>query len=319
MNDNKLENIPFERLNNSSNIFYSEWRKTLRPLYKTVWRDIFLGYTGLTLTTVTSFFLNDTNPKFILFNILICSILFGFIFAYLALFLHEAAHFNLLASKKKNDLFASVFLCILFGINIKAYRKIHWMHHVQLGTTSDTENSYFNDLTPKFIFESLVGIHLIKVLSNRNSSKYLTRQMRRNSIAMLMASGFANLLLILFFVVLGYWPSALAWLIAMLIIFPFFATLRQILEHRSERADKNKNYFKYDHGKVTRIFTSDFFSKVFGAAGFNKHMIHHWDPAISYTRLKDVELFLLDCEQTTMIVKETQTSYFKTLKKLLVN
>jgi len=32
-----------------------------------------------------------------------------------------------------------------------------------------------------------------------------------------------------------------------------------------------------------RLFGDDFFSCTFGGAGFNRHLLHHWEPQISYT------------------------------------
>jgi len=46
-------------------------------------------------------------------------------------------------------------------------------------------------------------------------------------------------------------------------------------------------------------------------------MIHHWDPQISYTRLKDIEDFLLYNKKTAEIIHSSKTSYSSVLKKLL--
>jgi hypothetical protein len=46
-------------------------------------------------------------------------------------------------------------------------------------------------------------------------------------------------------------------------------------------------------------------------------MIHHWDPQISYTRLKDIEKFLADCEKTSLIIQSSRTTYTKVFKKLI--
>jgi hypothetical protein len=52
--------------------------------------------------------------------------------------------------------------------NIESYRKIHWDHHRFLGTTQDTENSYFRPLNNRFIIENLFGIHAIRVILQRS-------------------------------------------------------------------------------------------------------------------------------------------------------
>lgn len=312
-----LEHIAYENVSHPSKCLYSQWRKNLRPFYKVVWRDIFLGWVSLISIAVASIALCNTSFDFI--NILFSSMLFGFALAYLSLFLHEAAHFNLTASKKYNDLLANIFLCLLFGVDIKMYRKIHWIHHRRLGTPFDTENSYFNTPNLKFIVETLTGIHLLRIIIKRNNANCSTKRSKLKGMKMLFMSSLVNLIFILILFTWNRWPTAIAWITGMLIIFPFFATIRQILEHRDEFAVKNRDYNKWYHGKVSRLFDSSFFSRVFGGAGFNKHMLHHWDPTISYTRLKDLEVFLRECDETKDIIGKTQTSYFKVFKRLIFN
>ena len=92
----------------------------------------------------------------------------GFFLASLNLFIHEASHYNIHHNKKINDLLANLFVGVWFGLNVKSYRLIHWRHHEKLGTTEDTEHSYFNNPNWKFILSTLLGIHLVKVLLSRN-------------------------------------------------------------------------------------------------------------------------------------------------------
>ena len=98
---------------------------------------------------------------------------------------------------------------------------------------------------------------------------------------------------------------------------PFFAALRQILEHRDELALSSVDFYKEPHGKVSRIFVHSLLSSSFGSAGFTRHMIHHWDPQISYTRLDDIEAFLSRSDKTSALIRDSKTTYGSTLKKLL--
>ena len=134
---------------------------------------------------------------------------------------------------------------------------------------------------------------------------------------MLFAGTVLNVTVVLAFILTGYWAVAIIWIAGILVFFPFFATIRQILEHRDDLAQQKINYHHVDHGKFTRLFTSGLTSRFFGAAGFNKHMIHHWDPQISYTRLKDIEQFLSECPATGELIKGSKTTYFKTFRKLV--
>ena len=134
---------------------------------------------------------------------------------------------------------------------------------------------------------------------------------------MLLAGTFFHLMILTIAFLTGNWAFAIAWLLGFGIFFPFFATIRQILEHRDELAHHATDFYKQQHGKVSRLFVHTILSSSFGSAGFTRHMIHHWDPQISYTRLKDIELFLLTSEKAAPIIKASKTTYTSTLKKLL--
>jgi fatty acid desaturase len=219
-------------------------------------------------------------------------------------------------TKKKNDLLATIFFGFLFGIELPSYRKIHWQHHLHLGTPSDTEVSYFNVLSTSFLLESFTGIHLLKTIRDKSTQNVLSEKMKKNGFKMLIAGALFNLAIIIIFVACHCWMQALEWTVAMLIFFPFFAALRQLLEHRSEAAEKKINYRTVPHGKISRLFQSNLFSRFFGGAGFTLHMVHHWDPQISYTRLKDIAAFLSDSRITKEIMTASKTTYSKTFTKL---
>ena len=76
------------------------------------------------------------------------------------------------------------------------------------------------------------------------------------------------------------------------VFLPFFGALRQILEHRAPEADGGVDYARTPHGAYTRIFHGGLFAKTFGGAGFDRHLLHHWEPQVSYTRLADLETYL---------------------------
>ena len=111
---------------------------------------------------------------FSVFITISAAVLLGYIIAYLINFFHEAAHFNIAPGKKMNDTLANLFIGILIAQGIKNYRIVHWQHHVALGTTSDTENSYFESLNLHFFITSLTGISALKFFFTRN--EYVTNQ-----------------------------------------------------------------------------------------------------------------------------------------------
>ncbi len=92
--------------------------------------------------------------------------------------------------------------------------------------------------------------------------------------------------------------------------------LRQLLEHRSIDAVEGKDYLQEHHGPVNRMFGTHFWSRKFGSAGFNRHLLHHWDPSISYTCFDEMEKYLLKTEMAEE-VESARTSYLATLRELV--
>ena len=314
---NNLEGISFDEVTDNTGTSYTVFRNNLQPRYFTVAFDIVKGYFFLFATAGAIIFFDYYFHSFWWITIPVSSVLIGYIAAYLALFLHEAGHFNIHRNKKMNDQLATIFLCVPFGLSLKSYRKIHWQHHLHLGTPQDAEVSYFHALTKIFVLETLTGIHLLRTMMRKEGNDILTKEQVRQSRIMLLAGVFFHLIILTTAFLTGNWAFAITWLLGFGIFFPFFATIRQILEHRDELAYHTTDFYKQPHGKVSRLFVHTILSSSFGSAGFTRHMIHHWDPQISYTRLKDIEVFLSKSEMTVPIIKASKTTYTSILKKLL--
>ena len=326
--ENALDEKTFHQLKhslkNSQGISYHSFKKTLRPSYATIWIQILSGWIfliGILVLLAYSTMIIETPWLNILFTV-VTSLLIGFTVNYLLNFFHEAAHFNISPSKKGNDLSANIFLGILQAQGIKHYRVVHWQHHVHLGETADTERSYFDALTARFIIESLTGIRAFKIFIFRNNN--VSTQANNKVSADVIKEGqhmlffgilFHTTVLVLFFLIHQYWLIA-AWLLGFGTFFPFFSSLRQLLEHRSELADKAKDYRLIAHGKLSRLFNNNLVASLFGSAGFTRHLLHHFEPQISYTNLKEVETFLLDTDLGPALQKQ-KTSYSKVFIALL--
>jgi fatty acid desaturase len=314
---NNLEGISFDEVADSKGTTYTVFRNSLEPRYSKVLFDIAKGYFFLLLIAGLTIFLTYHFRPYWWIIVIISSILIGYVVAYLALFIHEAGHYNIHPDKKTNDRLATVFLCLPFGLSLRSYRKIHWQHHVHLGTVHDTEVSYFNAPSKIFLLESLTGIHLLRTIMRKENNSILTKEQVYQSRLMLLAGFMLHIIILTAAFLTGNWPFAIAWILGFGIFFPFFATIRQILEHRDELAKHTSNFYKQPHGKVSRLFAHTIISSSFGSAGFTRHMIHHWDPLISYTRLKDIEEFLTTCEKTAPVIQSSRTTYTKVFKKLI--
>lgn len=82
-------------------------------------------------------------------------------------------------------------------------------------------------------------------------------------------------------------------------------------------ADSKVDYRVVSHGAVTRRFRPGPISNTFGMAGFRLHQLHHWDPAISYTRLDDVERFLPQSSDGRQFLESRPaTTYPRTFARL---
>lgn len=312
---NNLENISFHEVLNQNGTNYVSFRKSLKPSYGKVIVDLSKGYLFLLLLfTVTLIVIRyDTFWSFV--AIPVSAFLIGYVLAYLHLFIHAAAHYNLHPKKQLNDRISDYMIGIFFGIEQKKYRKIHWMHHNDLGTKEDTEHSYFNELNTLFLLKCLTGMHTILVILGRKKHNAQAENAHSSVRFALSIIIFHSVLVSILFL-LGGWKLLVAWLVGLLIFFPAFAAVRQLLEHRDTKASKTINYHETDHGKVSRLFGKGIIDSSFGAAGFNRHLLHHWDPTLSYTTLPTVEDYLRKCPETSSIIEKSKTSYIKTFLAL---
>jgi fatty acid desaturase len=63
------------------------------------------------------------------------------------------------------------------------------------------------------------------------------------------------------------------------------------------------------------VFGDGLIARTFGGAGFNRHLLHHWEPGISYTRLPDLEHFLNDTDLRP-IMESRKTTYGRVFWRL---
>ena len=311
------------QLRNSDGLQLIDYTKSLKPRYGVVYYDIAWGYAALLITIGLAIAAELAGVSRIAIA-LVGAVLVGYWIAYLQLFLHEGAHWNLARDREVSDRICNTFLGWLAGINVKSYRKVHFQHHRALGTIQDSENSYFFPLNLVFILKGLFGIRALEVILERRhfGAEMKAREDHRKAaidgpkldrqllIGVAMHIGIVTIL-----VSFGLWASAAAWLLGIGVMFPFLGALRQLLEHRSERASPKIDYSRSDHGAVTRIFQDGFFANTFGGAGFNRHLLHHWEPTVSYTRFKELEEFFCDTSLRP-IIEQRRTTYGATFMRL---
>ncbi len=288
-----------------------EIRGRLTPLYGRVWLQIGLCYLGV-IGVVSALAFTPSPASFVgqLALAGVGALVLGFAWTCLHLWIHEALHYGIHPSKTWNDRLGNLCIGLWIGQSVAAMRAVHFEHHRTLGTPEDPENSYFNPLDPRYIASGLLGLGGLRFLSKKREEE-TARNKPLQWTAITLHLGITTAALIGGNTVLG-----LAWLPAIGIVLPFFGGLRVLLEHRSPNAGARTDYYRSIRAPYTRVFGEGWFASSFGGAGFNRHLIHHWEPQLSCTRFAEMENFLLDTELADFY-RSRQTSYALTLRSLL--
>jgi fatty acid desaturase len=301
---------------------YTAFKRSLpTPRYATIWLQLGAAYSALFLNALFCSRLASGELACKLVAVILCGAVFGYILAFIGLFLHEAGHFGLARNPRLNDWLASVFIAPWFGARVGGYREAHWGHHQRLGRISDPENSYFNGLSPGFILGRLFWGGTVSVVLSKVGAPSARPQPsgpKHSAKWAALAGASLHTAIVAGLALAGQWITVIAWILGVTAFFPLFASLRQVLEHRSFDADPSADYFRIDHGALSRIFGSGPFSSTFGGAGFNRHLIHHFDPSVSCTQLAAVEAFLLKSNASEAVLS-SRTTYLKTFVQLFTN
>jgi fatty acid desaturase len=310
----KLSGSPdVEQLTSHDGVRYSEFLKLLRPNYFAVCLNMILPAFVIIFSMVMLANI-EFSSKYILIFMLPTALFLSFWKSAYTLHIHEAGHYNLYKDKRINDYLANIFLTPFVGIWVDDYRRSHWKHHQHLGCHGDTEISYLAPLNNLEICKSLTGVYLLtslqRYLKNFKNINKNVKATKKNSLVtslFFMICTQSMIILILFLYDLKF--LSVVWALTILITDPFFSKMRQTLEHRVILPNMNIDPEIWINAE-NRIFGDDFFSKYFGAAGFNKHLIHHLSPKISYTNFHEVELFLMNSKLRNY-VENNRTSYLK--------
>src|SRR5580704_17386424 len=301
---------------NSHGVMLIDFVKTLTPVYRSVYRDIALGYALLFGTLGCALAAERFGAPRVLVAIA-GAISVGYWIAYLMLFIPEGAHWNLAEDRTRSDRRCNLLVGWLAGLEVASYRKVHFQHHRALGTTDDSEHSYFFPLNLVFVAKGLFGLRALEVVLARRG---VLRRAEPDAAGprlhkQLVIGALVHGTIVLACLAAGYWASALAWAAGVALVFPFFGALRQLLEHRAEDARADADYRKVDHGAVSRMFGDGLIAQTMGGAGFNRHLLHHWEPGVSYTRLPDLERFLADTPLAAVMARRT-TTYGRIFRRL---
>jgi fatty acid desaturase len=280
-----------------------DFRRTLTPAFGKVWRQIALCYVLLLGGFAASIVVERRVASPLTLALLVPAALwFGFWLHYLWLFAHESSHWGLATSRRRNDLLANIFIWPWYGHTARGYRLFHWQHHRHLGDGRDSEISYRNCLSAGYVVKLGTGLALLQALRLRGDDDLVSadgdapKDARAMPSAVTLGSAGRSALLHLVMVAIpllaGAPVVAVSWILGAVIVYPALNIVRQILEHRSEDARCADDFSVIEHGPITHGFGDGLFARWFGAAGFNRHDLHHWDASVSCTRLADMEAFV---------------------------
>ena len=304
---------------NSAGVGYVDFIKTLSPRYNRLYLDIALGYAAMIATCVLVVALPVTGVM-AWFAAGLGAISVGFWIAYLQLFIHEGAHFNFSPDRARSDLLCNLLIARIIGTSVQKYRIVHFQHHKALGGVEDSEMTYFFQLNLLFIVKGLLGIRVLEVQASRKTLQRKETARDNNGKYVGLAGLAAHIVILHTTYAFGSVGLSLAWIAGVGAIFPFFGALRQLLEHRDERADaqtrrragqlfRNRSRRLYPHVRVRRLFVD------LRRRRLNRHLLHHWEPSISYTNLPELETCLLDTD-VAKLIEMRRSSYFKTFVSL---
>lgn len=300
---------------------YRECLQHLNPKFGEVWRDMAFGYAMIVAGCAAAILLAHQGWPGEVGAFALLAVLVGYWVAYLQLFIHEASHYNIAATRRANDLLGDLLIGWMVGTTMRKYRDVHFQHHRALGTTADSEHTYFFALDPRFIVKGLTGWRAVEVLLSRGNLHDATREAKGGPAAnfrdraVLFGGIVAHAAIVVALYRLGGWGPALGWIAGIGAIFPFLGALRQLLEHRSEQADPTTDYRLVAHGACSRMFGTGPLASTFGGAGFNRHLLHHWEPQVSYTRLAELENMLAPTSLGP-IIEARRTTYGQAFRRL---
>lgn len=314
-----LGDISRRTLCDDQGVRYLDLRTQLTPRWGRLWAALLAGHVALAAVVVGVTLASGRSIALDVVVVVVGAVLVGFFVHYLVLFQHEAVHFNLAPNRRGNDLACNVLIGPLIGETVASYRAIHLEHHRHIGTPRDTERSYFEPLGARFLLEGLTGVRIARIirarLAHHADDARSARPSRHTSTWVLLAAVILHTTVVGGAIWLGRPAVAMAWAIGVGGVLPVINTTRQLLEHRDDHADRAVDYATVPHGVVNRLFGSGPLASTLGGAGFNRHLLHHWDPGVSCTRLADLEAFLSGTEMAPAL-QHRRTTYLATARRL---
>jgi fatty acid desaturase len=298
----------------TKNSSYGDFRRNLRPQYFKNSLPVFSSHLYLIFCVILiSNFNSFGNLQILMLATL--SLVGGLLAHRILLLVHEGAHFHLAKNRKFNDFLANTFCGVFVGTEVKTYRKIHNKHHQDLGLPTDPENSYAEEFDFTWIFAAFSGLKVLRTFKKRESLDSSKRQL-----IMMLLSVTIHVTFVLGMLQLELSSVAIFWILSFFVVMPGIAALRNVLEHRFEMPSVANpqlwGTLSPEMRVTTRLFTKKRISMFFGSVGFDRHLLHHWDPSIAAINLPAVHQFVLTTELREML-ESLPTTYTAAFLQLM--
>ena len=189
----------------------------------------------------------------------------------------------------------------------------HWQHHRALGTTMDSENWYFDALRIGYSSRVSTGHELLRTLRGYRDTEVGDdggggAARGRSGFVWLVIDGAGQPRLVARSDAVRLTgccrspgsaacsSSSRSW-----------SSLRTAARASLEEADATSTTdLEMTTAPSTACSAQGPLANTVGSAGFNRHAIHHWEPQLSYTRLADVEAYLLRTEVARWFASDRQ-------------
>ncbi|MDQ1381366.1 MAG: hypothetical protein QOJ71_2085 [Actinomycetota bacterium] len=292
---------------------YRELRSDLEARWPRVWAELAATIVTVAVLPVASARIERRLGRWGVLVAPIAAAAVGTTVHRLGHFLHEGAHFNVAPDKAINDRVTNATVGVVVLTDVRAYRPIHMVHHRKLGQVDDPERGYFERFNGRFVFRGISGARVM--FSMRQRLAAAETEGSRPSKLVPLAGAALHAGVVIGLLRAGRRGSAAAWAIGIGGVYPLLNSTRQLLEHRDESDDLDETPADAPARALTRMFTKGPLSPIIGGVGFNRHLLHHWDASVSYTRLRELEQRLQSTDAGPILVAR-QGSYSETLRRM---
>lgn len=156
---------------------------------------------------------------------------------------HEASHYSLFTSRRRNDVWTNLFFAGPIGMNVATYRRAHMTHHAYLSTPNDMDRTAFDiDIhgwnLPRVIVRVLSGYDGIRLVLTKYAKGLVPGSAREKSHipqsrqALSIVTGWNGLLLGVCVLSGRWYLYGLLWVFPIICVSVLLNVFRSIAEHQ---------------------------------------------------------------------------------------